>query len=543
MHIALYARVSTTRQADNDLSIPDQLCQLQNWAKVNGHLIVKEYIEPGASATSEKRPVFQQMFSDAMLKPAAFEAVIVHSHSRFYRDGIEAAVHERKLNKNGVKLVSITQQTSDDASGELVRNVIRMFDGYQSAENSKHVSRAMKENARQGYFNGSKPPYGYAAIATDRPASRGRIKKKLALNDDEADVVRQMYDWYLNGLDGRVMGCKEIVKHLSDKNVTMRGSAWSVQKIHTLLSDTLYMGDYYFNVIDSKTGKKRPPDEWVKTPIPAIVDAAVFEQVRIKREARAPNKIPPRRVNSPNLLTGLLKCGICGHAMTLVTGKSGKYRYYKCASRHNQGNHACSSGNLAMEKLDSTVLTQLADKVFVPDRLNSMMAALREHLLTSRNGQQGRINELNKQLKKVEERQQRLLEAIETGIVELDETTQRRAQQLKASREAVLIELAGVRSETTVPVTDYLKASQVEVLGKVLRHKLLVNGSPLAKDYLNILVDEIVVEDKTATIKGSYAALAQTLQKIKMGNLNNQVPSFIPSWCARSDSNARPLGS
>ncbi len=172
-----------------------------------------------------------------------------------------------------------------------------------------------------------------------------------------------------------------------------------------------------------------------------------------------------------------------------------------------------------------------------------MMAALREHLLTSRNGQQGRINELNKQLKKVEERQQRLLEAIETGIVELDETTQRRAQQLKASREAVLIELAGVRSETTVPVTDYLKASQVEVLGKVLRHKLLVNGSPLAKDYLNILVDEIVVEDKTATIKGSYAALAQTLQKIKMGNLNNQVPSFIPSWCARSDSNARPLGS
>jgi site-specific DNA recombinase len=229
--------------------------------------------------------------------------------------------------------------------------------------------------------------------------------------------------------------------------------------------------------------------------------------------------------------------------MTLVTGKSGKYRYYKCASRHNQGNHACSSGNLATDKLDSTVLTQLADTVFAPDRLQSMMTSLREHLLTSNNGQQGRITELNKQLKKVEERQQRLMDAIETGILELDETTQRRAQQLKASREAVLIELAGVRSETTLPVTDYLKASQVEVLGKVLRQKLLVNGSPLAKDYLNILVDEIVVEDKTATLKGSYAALAQTLQKIKMGNLNNQVPSFIPSWCARSDSNARPLGS
>jgi site-specific DNA recombinase len=57
-----------------------------------------------------------------------------------------------------------------------------------------------------------------------------------------------------------------------------------------------------------------------------------------------------------------------------------------------------------------------------------------------------------------------------------------------------------------------------------------------------MLVDEIVVQDKTATVKGSYEALAETMQQIKKGNLN-QVPSFMPDWCARSDSNARPLGS
>jgi site-specific DNA recombinase len=90
---------------------------------------------------------------------------------------------------------------------------------------------------------------------------------------------------------------------------------------------------------------------------------------------------------------------------------------------------------------------------------------------------------------------------------------------------------------------EYLKASQVDVFGKVLRKKLLAKGSPLAKSDLNALVDKIVVEDKTATIKGSYAVLAETMQIIKKGNLNNQVPSFIPNWCARSDSNARPLGS
>jgi hypothetical protein len=97
-----------------------------------------------------------------------------------------------------------------------------------------------------------------------------------------------------------------------------------------------------------------------------------------------------------------------------------------------------------------------------------------------------------------------------------------------------------IRRDTSIPAGDYLKASQVEIFGKVLREKLLAKGSPFAKSYLNALVDEIVVEDKTATIKGSYAGLAETMQAIKKGNLNNQVPSFIPNWCAISDSNALP---
>ena len=100
-----------------------------------------------------------------------------------------------------------------------------------------------------------------------------------------------------------------------------------------------------------------------------------------------------------------------------------------------------------------------------------------------------------------------------------------------------------MRHDTALPAIEYLKASQVDILGKVLREKLFAKGSPLAKSYLNVLVDEIIVENNIATVKGSYAALAETMQQIKKGNLNNQVPSFIPNWCARSDSNARPLGS
>jgi len=65
MAVALYARVSTVRQAEKDLSIPDQLNQMREWCKSQGLVIGMEYIEPGASATDDRRPSFQQMVADS----------------------------------------------------------------------------------------------------------------------------------------------------------------------------------------------------------------------------------------------------------------------------------------------------------------------------------------------------------------------------------------------------------------------------------------------------------------------------------------------
>ena len=127
MAVAIYARVSTTKQADKDLSIPDQLRQLRDWCKRNGHEIAKEYVEPGASATDDKRPEFQQMIADATLKPSPYEVIVVHSLSRFFRDMIEFALYERRLNKFGCKVVSITQITSDDSAGQMARQIFSMF--------------------------------------------------------------------------------------------------------------------------------------------------------------------------------------------------------------------------------------------------------------------------------------------------------------------------------------------------------------------------------------------------------------------------------
>ena len=131
-----------------------------------------------------------------------------------------------------------------------------------------------------------------------------------------------------------------------------------------------------------------------------------------------------------------------------------------------------------------------------------------------------------------------MYEVIETGTVELDETVLRRALQNKPAREALLIELAGVRRDHSLSI-DQLKSSQVEAFAKTLKAKLLAKDSALAKSYLILLVEEIVVYDKSATVKGSCNVLAHavSMDKIKAGHLK-QVPTFITDWCAQRDSNS-----
>jgi site-specific DNA recombinase len=113
-HAALYLRVSTARQAEHDVSIPDQKRQGEAYCASRRYQLVETYVEPGASATNDPRPEFQRMIETGTSKPAPFDVVIVHSFSRFFRDHFELEFYVTKLAKNGVRLVSITQEMGDD---------------------------------------------------------------------------------------------------------------------------------------------------------------------------------------------------------------------------------------------------------------------------------------------------------------------------------------------------------------------------------------------------------------------------------------------
>jgi DNA invertase Pin-like site-specific DNA recombinase len=170
LRAALYLRVSTARQAEHDVSIPDQRKQGEAYCLSRGLELVDTFVEAGASATNDRRPEFQRMIEAGTSKPAPFDVVVVHSFSRFFRDHFELEFYVRKLAKNGVKLLSITQEMGDDPMHVMMRQIMALFDEYQSKENAKHVLRALKENARQGFWNGS---------ATDRlSCGRGRAARR-----------------------------------------------------------------------------------------------------------------------------------------------------------------------------------------------------------------------------------------------------------------------------------------------------------------------------------------------------------------------------
>src|ERR1700735_5410278 len=215
---ALYLRVSTARQAEHDVSIPDQRRKGEPYGQSRGYQLAETYVEPGASATNDRRPEFQRMIEAGISKPAPFDVVVVHSFSRFFRDHFELEFYVRKLAKNGVKLVSITQEMGDDPMHVMMRQIMALFDEYQSKENAKHVLRAMNENARQGFWNGALPPIGYRIVAAEQRGSK--TKKKLEIDPLHADTVRLIYRLALHG-DGvkGQMGAKKIVRHLKRNRI------------------------------------------------------------------------------------------------------------------------------------------------------------------------------------------------------------------------------------------------------------------------------------------------------------------------------------
>jgi site-specific DNA recombinase len=545
LRAALYLRVSTARQAEHDVSIPDQRRQGEAYCLSRGYGLVETFIEAGASATNDRRPEFQRMIEAGTSKPAPFDVVVVHSFSRFFRDHFELEFYVRKLAKNGVKLVSITQEMGDDPMHAMMRQIMALFDEYQSKENAKHVLRAMNENARQGFWNGALPPIGYRIVAAEQRGSK--TKKKLEIDPLHADTVWLIYRLFLEGSGtAGPMGVKAITCYLNERRIFTRdGGRWGLAQIHTILTRTTYIGQHRFNTRSHKDKVRKPEGEVVTMAVPPLIDRATFDAVQVRLKSRNPMVTPARITSGPTLLTRICFCAKCGGAMTMRTGKGGAgalYRYYTCSTQARQGKTGCEGRSIPMDRLDQLVASHLEERLLQPERLETILASVLDRRQERTERRREHLAELNKRATETDQRLNRLYDAIESGVADLnDNALKERIAGLKAIRDQAKADAERAQTALDHAGQQALSPDMVQTFARAARQRLRCENGGYRRDHLRALAQRVEVADKEVRIMGSKSELLRTLvaaSATKPGPL--EVRSSVLKWRARRDSNSRP---
>lgn len=526
--VAIYLRVSTQKQAQQDISIPDQRKQAHEHCKANGWVVCKEYIEAGRSATNDRRPTFQNMVSDACSKDHPFDIILVYSFSRFFRDAVDSGIYRRKLEKHDVTVSSITQDFGDGHDGELLKNIIAAVDEHASKENGKNTLSRMIENAKQGFWNGARPPYGYRLKSAE---IRGdKTKKKLEINHKEAEVVRKIYSLYLRGEKGSgSLGIKAIATWLNSRGYhTRTGKKFYLSSIHKILTHHTYQGEHYFNTTEAKTRKAKPRDEWVMMKCPAIVSKKEFSQAQKLLKQKAQNVTPSRLQTGCTLLAGLMKCAKCqSNYMLSTSGKGKQYRYYKPAKKMISGDRSCNCKNYPMQELDNLIMSEIGNRMLKPDSIKSIISELSNNHNHRSEDLKNSIKLLNKELGEAEKRLNNLYDTLAEGKVQnfdslndfiRKENLRKRDLELKINAQQRQLGQVYVLSNT-----------QLERLSKKMREALLNGPVEFRKHRLTDFVDRIEIDEGLIHIHASKRILVESLMDMKKGG-SGKVRTSVREW-------------
>ena len=157
MKAVIYARYSSDNQREE--SIEGQLRECKEYADKNGITILCSYIDRALSAKTDNRPEFQKMVQDSA--KGLFDTVLVWKLDRFARNRYDSAHYKAVLRRNGVKVVSATENISDGPEGIILESMLEGMAEYYSAELAQKINRGLTENALKGKNNGGGIPLGY----------------------------------------------------------------------------------------------------------------------------------------------------------------------------------------------------------------------------------------------------------------------------------------------------------------------------------------------------------------------------------------------
>jgi DNA invertase Pin-like site-specific DNA recombinase len=232
IRVALYMRVSTEGQLDWS-SLEAQESELNQYVKAfhNKYSLDKDrhiFIDMAQSGQSDDRPEFNRLMECAERRE--FDLILVWKIDRFFRNLWKAIKHIEELDKHSVGIKSITQDF--DTSTSFWRTIFNIMMAFAELESNLIKDRTImgkSERAKQGkYVWGGIPPYGYYVDE----------ERVLHVKDDEAKIIREIYDLFLN----KKKTVNEISKYLTDKKYPIRSVRRKYKKptkVHVMVNDTV----------------------------------------------------------------------------------------------------------------------------------------------------------------------------------------------------------------------------------------------------------------------------------------------------------------
>jgi site-specific DNA recombinase len=341
MQVALYARVSTTHQQQQD-PIASQRRLLKEYLREQHchRLPNHEFLDEGISGTRLDRPALDHLRDGA--QRGEFDAVVVLSPDRLARHYAHQWLLIEEFEKQYIAFIFLQNPFGDTPQGKRLAQLQGMIAEYERAQILERTRRGRLEKARRGEFI----PWAYSCYGYRYLPKRHGCPPQVMIEPAEAEVVQHRYRTLVEEqLTGR-----QLTKRLNEAHIptpTGHNTVWHAATVRNILSNRVYAGQARYNYRQPalpryrkqpdhpgrtlKTGRcYRPDNEWIGSDAPAIIATEWFEQAQRPLQR---NAATARQWYQPTsrryLLRTLVKWGECGLAMTGIrqTRLGKRYEY------------------------------------------------------------------------------------------------------------------------------------------------------------------------------------------------------------------------
>lgn len=353
LRCAIYARYSSDLQSP--ASIADQVRKCQEYAVQQGWKILAEhtYTDAEISGAGVDRPGLQRLLAVLAQRPRQFDVLLIDDTSRLARRQADQSNIVDQLRFAGFRLIAVSQGI-DSASeqADVLMTVHSLVDSLYIKELAKKTHRGLEGRALDGFHTGGRC-FGYSNETTPEGV-------RLTVNTTEAPVVISIFEFCAAG-----MSLKAIAKKLNTDGIApprlRKGkvrATWCPTAIRAILHNELYTGKQIWNRAqfvkrpgtNKRVRRPRPQSEWItmeRSELRIIGEdlwREVQQRLRLVKEVFGRRGAGLHKASASGyLLTGLLKCNMCGANLIIVAGKGRKTKrkYYGCSQRFNRG--ACTN--------------------------------------------------------------------------------------------------------------------------------------------------------------------------------------------------------